>query len=161
MKRGTRTHSPRALKANYSYTLDQIADLFGVDIATARRWIRVDGLKRIPGVRPYLVHSSDLKAFLEQRRKARRHICAQHEVFCLSCRLPRVPQFQSGAIETLPNKTTRFGANCSACGHKIFKVVGRSNWSGNHPLAAYLRDAPEQHNGVRSLPPECSLGKGV
>ena len=161
MKRNARTHSPRALKANYAYALDQITDLFGVDIATVRRWIRLDGLERIPGVRPYLVHSSDLKVFVERRRKARRHPCAQHEAYCFSCRLPRTPQFRSGTVELLPNATTRFGANCSVCGRKMFKTIGRASWSENHPLAAYLRDAPEQHNGVRAQPPECSLGKGA
>lgn len=161
MKRRTRTSSTRFLKTNYSYCLDQITDLYSVDIATVRRWIRVDGLKRIPGVRPYLVHSSDLKAFLERRQNARRHPCAQHEVYCFSCRLPRTPQMGSGLAEPLPNATTRFKAKCSTCGGKIFKAIGRSNWSEEHPFAAYLRDAPEQHNGVCSQPPECSLGTGA
>jgi hypothetical protein len=158
--RKTRAYSPRALKSNYSYTLEQIVDLYGMSIATVRRWIRIDGLKRVPGVRPFLVHSSDLKAFLEQRNNARRHPCAQHEVYCFRCRLPRTPQIHTGAVETLPNATTRFQAKCSICGGKIFKAIGRLNWSEKHPLAAYLQDAPEQHNGVHSQPPECSLGEG-
>ena len=161
MKRKTRTYSPRALKTNYSYTLEQITDLYGVDIATVRRWIRVDGLKRIPGVRPYLVHSSDFKAFLVRRQRDRRQPCAPHEAYCLRCRLPRTPRICTGAVVALPNATTRFKAKCSTCGGKIFKIIGRSDWSQEHPLAAYLRDAPEQHNGVRSQPPECSPGKGV
>lgn len=161
MTRKTRTCSPRALKTDYSYTLEQITDLYGVDIATVRRWIRVDGLKRIAGVRPYLVHSSDLKAFLERRQKERRHPCAMHEAYCFRCRLPRTPQNRSGTVEPLPNATTRYKAKCSVCGGKVFKTIGRSSWSENHPLAAYLHDAPEQHNGGLSQPPECSLGEGV
>ena len=161
MKRKSRTYSPRALKTNYSYTLEQITDLYGVDIATVRRWIRVDGLVRISGVRPYLVHSSDFKAFLERRQRDRRQPCAPYEAYCFRCRLPRTPQSRTGTVEPLPNSTTRFKGKCSTCGGKIFKTIGRSNWSQEHPLAAYLRDAPEQHNGVCSQPPECSPGRGV
>ena len=160
MKRKSRTRSPHALKANYSYTLEQIVDLYGVDIATVRRWIRVEGLKRVPGARPYLVHSSDLKAFLERRQKARRHPCAAFEVYCLRCRLPRNPQPGTGSIEPLPNTAVRFRAKCATCGGKIFKAISGADWSKNHPLAALLYGAPEQHNGVRSQPPECSHGIG-
>ena len=160
MKRKTRTYSTRALKADYSYTLEQITDQYDVDIATVRRWIRVDGLVRIPGVRPYLVHSGELKAFIERRKKAKRQPCALHEAYCLSCRFPRAPQMGSGFSELLPNATTRFRAKCSICGGKIFKTIGRLNWSEFHPLAAYLNDALEQHNGVRPRPPKCSHGKG-
>ncbi len=161
MNRKRRTYSPHTLKSNYSYALEQIADQYGVDIATVRRWIRLDGLKRVPGVRPYLVHSSELKAFLERRQKARRHPCAPHEVYCLRCRHPRTPQTGTGVVEFLPNTAIRFKAKCAACGGKILKVVSRADWAENHPLAAYLHEAPEQHNGVRTRPPECSLGRGL
>lgn len=161
MKRKSQTYSPHALKANYSYTLEQISDLYGVDIATVRRWIRVDGLNRVPGVRPYLVHSSDLKAFLVRRQKARRRPCAPHQLFCLRCRLPQTPQMGTGTVEQLPNTAIRFKAKCAACGGKILKVISHVNWAENHPLAAYLHETLEQLNGVRSQPPECSLGGGL
>jgi Helix-turn-helix domain len=145
-----RTFSPHLLKSNYSYSLEQIADLYGVGIATIRRWIRVDGLKRVPHVRPYLVHSTELKSFLERRQRDRRHPCAPNEVFCLRCRLPRTPQPGTGTVEPLPNTAIRFRAECSACGGKILKTISRADWSKNHPLADLLRDAPEQHSGMRS-----------
>lgn len=60
-------HTPFArIKENYSYTVQEIADLFEIIIATVRRWGRIEGLKRIPKVRPHLVHSSDLRCFLDQ-----------------------------------------------------------------------------------------------
>lgn len=150
MRGKPRTYSPHVLKSNYSYSLEQIADLYGVGIATVRRWIRVDGLKRIPRVRPYLVHSSEIKTFLERRQNARRHPCAPNEAYCLRCRLPRTPKPGTGTVEALPNTALRFRAECSACAGKILKTISRADWSINHPLAALLRDAPEQHSGVRS-----------
>jgi hypothetical protein len=161
MTRKTRSYSPRVLKSDYSYTVEQITDLYGVSIATVRRWIRIDGLPRIQGVRPHLVHSSDLKAFLEQRKEARRQPCAPHEAYCLRCRSPRTPATLSGTVELLPNATTRFKALCSNCGGKMFRTIGRLDWSEKHPLAAYLQEAAGQHNGVCSQPPECSPGKGL
>lgn len=160
MKRKTQTYSLRALRTDYSYTVEQIADLYDVTIDTVRRWIRVDGLKRIPRVRPFLVHSSELKAFLEKRQKDRRHPCAQHEIYCLSCRVPRVPKIQSGVAKLIVNGTTRVSAQCSVCGCKIFKIIGRAKWTKNHPLAAYLQDAGEQHNGLWAQPLECPPGEG-
>jgi len=142
MTRKSRTYSPHVLKENYSYNLEQITDLYGVVIATVRRWIRVEGLKRVPGVRPYLVHSSELKAFLARRQKARRRPCAPHQLYCLRCRHARTPQMGTGTIERLPNTTIRFKAKCPACGGNILKVVSRANWAENHPLAAYLHEAP-------------------
>jgi hypothetical protein len=161
LKRKKRTYSPHALKLDYSYTLEQITDLYGVDIATVRRWIRLDGLKRIPKVRPFLVHSGDLKAFLVKRQKDRRQPCAPSEAYCLTCRHPRTPQIRTGSVEPLPNGTCRFKAKCSYCGGKIFKTIGRLKWSEDHPLATYLRDASAQHNGVHSQPPKCSHGKDL
>jgi len=160
VKRKSRTHSSRALRVNYSYSLEQIADLYDVDIATVRRWIRVDGLKRIPRVRPYLVHSSELKIFLEQRQKDRRRPGSLDEVYCLKCRIPRIPKMRSGVGELLPNRTTRFKAQCSVCECRIFKVIGRVKWTEMHPLAAYLQNAPAQHNGLLPVPHECPHGKG-
>lgn len=160
MSKRRRAYCTRVLKENYSYSLEQIADVYGISIATVRRWIRVDGLPRIPGVRPYLVHSSELKRFLDDQRKARSYPCAEHEVFCFRCREPRTPGPGTGTTQPLPNGTTRFGALCADCGSKMFRTIGRAKWSRNHPLAAYLRDASEQHNGVCPRPPECPLGSG-
>jgi hypothetical protein len=152
MKQKKRTFSIRGIKHDYSYTLEQITDLFEIDIATVRRWIRVDGLIRIPGASPYLVHSSDLIAFHDQRKKSRKRPCQLHEAYCLKCRLPKIPQFGSGTVTALPNGTTRFKAACSCCKGKIFKAIGRLKWSINHPLAAYLIEAPGQHKGTRPQP---------
>ena len=160
MKREKRSFSIRGIKLDYLYTLEQITDLHGVDIATVRRWIRVDGLKRIPGARPYFVHSSDLREFHDQRKKSRKRPCKLHEAYCLKCRLPRTPQDNSGTTVVLPNGTTRFQAVCSCCKSKIFRTVGRLKWSANHPLAAYLIEAPGQHKGTCPQPLNCSHEKG-
>lgn len=160
MKHKKRTYPLKLIRSNYTYTVEQIADLYGVDVHTVRRWIREDGLKRIPKMRPYLIHSSDLKRFLHTKQKARKHPCKANEVFCLKCRLPRTPKNSTATILELPNKSVRFKARCSVCNSKINRVVKAAHWSISHPLSAYLEDAPKQHNGVNDSPLECNIDEG-
>lgn len=159
MKRKKRAYSSHFVKANYSYSVEQVADLCRVSIATVRRWIKNDGLIRIPKTRPYLVHSTALKAFLLKRKKEKTQPCEQNEAYCMGCSHPRNPILGTGTIKALINGTYRFQATCSYCNRKMFKVIGRWKWSEKHPLAAYLQDASKPHNGEHSQPPKCSLGK--
>lgn len=141
-------YNTRLIKDDYSYTVEQIADLYGVGIATIRYWIRKEGLKRIPKARPHLVHSSDLRPFLDAKNKKHKHECQKHEVFCFRCQLPRTPKMQTGEAETLANTSVRFKARCSTCGGKMNRNIKDAEWDGNHPLAIFLCDASEEHKGV-------------
>jgi hypothetical protein len=154
-----KTYSLCRIRENYSYTVQEIADLFGVTIATVRRWIRTDGLKRIPKVRPHLVHSSDLRCFLEQRQNANKHVCAENEVYCTGCRSPQIPEPGSGNITERPNKTIHFKSKCGVCSRRINRYIRRVDWSQNHPLAAYLKDAPANPNESQRSPRKCALQK--
>lgn len=147
----------RLIKGNYSYTTEQIADLFAVDIATVRRWIRKEGLRRIPNAYPHLIHSSDLLAFSEEQKKKQRHSCAIDEVFCFRCRKPRAAALGSATITHLPNTSIRFQAKCSECGGKMNRTIRGAEWSKNHSLARYLGEAAEEHNEVRLPPLKCAL----
>ncbi len=40
-------YNTRLVKDDYSYSVEQIADTWNVDIATVRRWIRLEKLERI------------------------------------------------------------------------------------------------------------------
>jgi len=160
MKHKKRTYPLRLVRSNYTYTVEQIADLFGIDVHTVRRWVREDGLKRIPKVRPYLIHSSDLKKFLQGKQKARKHPCKDNEVYCLKCRVPRTPKNNTAVIAVLPNNSVRLKAKCSICYSKINRVIKARSWSDSHPLWAYLEDAPKQHNGVNDSPRECNIEEG-
>lgn len=152
-----RTHNTRLIKDNYSYYIEQIADLFGIDVATVRRWIREDGLDRVPNTRPHIVHSSKLKAFIERQQAKRKKPCADNEVFCLPCQSPRIPLAGSGVVVSLPNGCISFKAKCSNCGGKVNRSIQAAHWNKNHPLAAFLSDATREHKGVQPTHRECSL----
>lgn len=159
MKIRRRTHSLRLIKENYTYTLEQIADLFGLDVTTVRRWVRDEGLERIPKTRPYLVHSSMLKAFLHKKQSVRKQACGLAEAFCCKCRGPRAPAPGTGSAIALPNKCVRFQAHCATCGSTMNKLIKAVEWSGNHPLVHYIHDVPKQHNGVSLQHRECHFQK--
>ncbi|MCD8498103.1 MAG: helix-turn-helix domain-containing protein [Alphaproteobacteria bacterium] len=133
MSKKLRRYSLRRIKDNYTYTVEQIADLFGINVNTVRRWISEEGLKRLPMTRPHLVHSSDLKRFLERKQKSRKKPCAEHELFCCKCQMPRSPKLDTGSLILNPNNTVLFGARCSVCDTKIHKAVKGEKWDENHP----------------------------
>lgn len=160
MSKIKRTYPLRLIKVNYTYTVEQIADLFGIDIATVRRWIRDDGLQRIPKMRPYLIHSSALFKFLNKRQKSRKKPCKANEAYCLKCRCTQTPIMGSLKDTELPNKTVRVQGKCSGCKSKINRVVRGADWSKSHPLWPYLQDATKQHNGACDTPLECNIEIG-
>lgn len=160
MRRKKRSYNLRLIKGDYTYSLDQIADLFGIDVATVRRWIKFEGLERIPKTRPFLVHSSALKAFMDKKRKARKQACGECDAWCCKCKRPCAPKSNTGTIHNQPNGTVRFQGQCATCGTRINRVLKGVEWSEKHPLAAYLHDAAKQHNGAQSSHRECQFQKG-
>nr|MBI1231871.1 helix-turn-helix domain-containing protein [Cytophagales bacterium] len=160
MKHGKKTYPLRLIKENYTYTVEQIAELFGLNSETVLRWIRNEGLERIPQTRPYLVHSKPLKRFLEKKQKARKHTCNVDEAYCMKCRKPRKPKINSGNATHLPNKTVRFQGRCETCSSKINRSIKAAEWTPQHPFASYLHDALKQHDGEPLMPLKSSIQKG-
>ena len=109
-----RSYNTRLVKRSYSYSLQEIAELFDVHINAVRRWIR-DGLPKIDDHKPFLVHGSELTAFLDNRQKRRKRKCAADEFYCCRCRAPRRPR--QGVVElTIENaKQVRLSAKCGTC----------------------------------------------
>lgn len=152
-------YNSHLIKDDYSYTVDEVADLLGNDVATVRRWVREEGLERIPHSRPHLIHSSKLKPFIKKQQAERKKPCALDEVFCLRCQIPRTPKTSSASVIRIPNGSLRYKAICADCGGKINRGIRASDWNENHPLAVYIRDAAGEHMGVQPSHRECSLQK--
>ena len=82
--------NPRLVKIHRNYTVDEIARLLGVHKATIRQWIK-QGLATIDDKRPTLVLGRDLRAFIEKRRAVNKRPCGPGQIYCMRCRVPRVP----------------------------------------------------------------------
>ncbi|MBL3677531.1 MAG: helix-turn-helix domain-containing protein [Alphaproteobacteria bacterium] len=142
-------YSTKRIRRAYTYTAYEVADLFGVSSETVFRWIRDEGLVRLPGSRKYFVHGSDLAAFLERRNRKNKSPCAPGQIYCLKCRAPRTPE--SGLLERqdLPNGATRVCGLCTTCGTLMSKTIGRAHWHAVHPLHPD-HTPPQRHIGERT-----------
>ena len=80
--------NPRRVKVHRSYTVEEVARLFGVHKTTVRGWLKA-GLPRIDGRRPILILGRELAGFLHARRDRRRQRCRSGELYCFRCRAPR------------------------------------------------------------------------
>jgi predicted transcriptional regulator len=109
-----RRHNPRLAKSMRCYTIVEAADLYGVHRQTVRNWL-ADGLAALDGLRPVLIHGSELNRFHRSRRMERKQRCGPGELFCLACRAPRRPAL--GMVEFTPTKVNvgTLSAICPTC----------------------------------------------
>jgi len=105
----------RHVKIHRSYTVEEIADLFGAHKHTVRGWVK-SGLAVTDDKRPMLILGSELVKFLKARRTKHKRPCKPGEIYCVRCRSPRHP---AGEMAEYQPVTERFGnliAICPECG---------------------------------------------
>ena len=119
---GKRKFNPRLAKIHRSYTVEELAWLFGVHKQTVRNWIDA-GLPVLASKRPILIHGSDVRTFHEQRRQKQRQKCRPGELFCLKCRTPRRPAGEM--LDYLPMSLVsgNFRGICPTCDRFIHRRV--------------------------------------
>lgn len=118
MKR--RKYNTRRISLKISYSVQEIAELFGIHKNAALNWIKT-GLKIIDQKKPYLINGADLVDFLNIRQKKRKHKCKPDEFYCFKCRLPR--KSSPGSVLITPRNIHRLKitAKCSVCLTNVFK----------------------------------------
>jgi len=87
---GKRHPNHRRVKIHRSYTVEEIASLFGVHKNTVRAWVKA-GLPTCDDKRPMLILGHDLTAFLQARRVKNKQTCRPGEIYCVRCRAPKSP----------------------------------------------------------------------
>ena len=88
MKRRHPNH--RLVKIHRSYTVEEIAKLFGIHKNTVRHWVK-EGLATVDDKRPMLILGHVLIAFLQARRVKNKQTCKPGELYCVRCRAPKSP----------------------------------------------------------------------
>lgn len=114
--------NPRLAKIHRSYTVEEIAKLYGVHRNTVRAWIG-RGLQTIDQRRPLLVLGSQLADYLQARRTVNKRSCGPGEIYCLRCREPRTPA--SGVVRYHPLTPTQGNlvGKCGCCGAGLNRRV--------------------------------------
>lgn len=116
-----RRYDCRRVKIHRSYSVAEVAKLLGVDKHTVGRWI-ASGLPLVVKTRPFLIHGSDLRAFLTAIQP-RKHPCSAGEIYCLPCRAQKRPA--GDMVDYIP-KTPAKGflrGICPTCDRLIHRVA--------------------------------------
>jgi hypothetical protein len=109
-----RRPNPRLAKIHRSYTVDEVARLFGLHKNSVRQWIK-KGLAVIGGKRPILIHGRDLRSFLEARRQQHKRSCQPGQIYCMRCRAPKRPATNWAEYKPLTDALGNLAGICPDC----------------------------------------------
>lgn len=74
------------ITARRSYSVNEIASLFGIDRKTCGRWIKYEGLMVIErNTKPLLIMGADLIDFIKKKREKKKIHLKENEFFCVKC----------------------------------------------------------------------------
>jgi len=110
--------NPQIIHGHLSYTVQELAKIFGINKKTCLRWI-AEGLATVPGQKkPILILGSDLKTFIRQKNSRKKVTLKRHEFYCFRCKVPR--RAKRGTI-TKSGDTKR--SECSVCNGKMTRKI--------------------------------------
>lgn len=121
-----RTYNPRKAKSNRSYTLQEVAILYDVNIRTVYAWVKA-GLQLLDDNRPHMVHGPVLKKFLTKRQSARKWPKFPDRLPCFTCKGPRKVKAETFKIIHSNTDKIRAQGECEECG----KPIGRGDVRAN------------------------------
>ncbi len=106
--------NPNLVKIHRNYTVEEAAALFPIHKNTVRGWIK-DGLPVCDDKRPTLILGTELRLYLQGKRKVRKRTCKSFELYCMRCRAPKRPA--GNMVDFLPGVSTsgRLVGLCPDC----------------------------------------------
>lgn len=122
---GQRHVNHRLVKTRRTYTIEEVARLFGIHRNTARAWLK-SGLPTIDKARPALIAGGDLVDFLVKRRQRNKRPCAAGELYCLRCRVPRRPMGNEAQYLPMTAASGNLVGMCPECSLRMFRRVNRA-----------------------------------
>src|SRR5688500_5921109 len=115
----------RLVKIHFTYSVEDVAALFGIHKNTVREWLR-RGLSSLDNKRPLLILGSALAQFLKARREAAKRPCNPGELYCVRCRQPRAPAGGMVEVKTLREPLVNLAAICSVCDSLMYRRANRA-----------------------------------
>ena len=102
------------VKIHYTYSVDEIANRFGIHKNTVRNW-KKNGLATIDDRKPMLFHGQTLATFLQAKRTKNKRPCKPGEIYCLKCRAPKMPGGGMVDYQPVTEKIWNLVAICPDC----------------------------------------------
>jgi hypothetical protein len=121
MRKCKRTYNVGRIKATWPYSVQEIAELFGIHKNAVLRWIK-DGLQANKDQRPFLIRGEELIRFLNARQTRKRCKCKATEFYCFRCRAPREAYLGIADIAIESPTRLRVRSLCAMCSTPINKV---------------------------------------
>jgi len=115
----------RLVKILRSYSVEEVANLFGIHKNTVRIWVKA-GLPISDDKRPMLILGSDLADFLKARRTKNKQSCKPGEFYCFRCRAPRSPAGEMVDYHPVTEKFGNLTAFCPACECMMKRCISRA-----------------------------------
>lgn len=134
--------NPRLAKLHRSYSVEEAARTLGVHKGSVRNWIKA-GLPTVHETRPVLILGSELRGWLDRRRKAAKRPCSPGTIYCFKCREPRPPAL--GIVEYVPmnSKSGNLKAMCADCETLMHRRTALASIEVVMPnLDVQIREAP-------------------
>ena len=117
--------NPNLAKIHRNYTVEDVADLFSVHKNTVRSWVK-DGLPTNDNKRPMLILGSNLKHYLQAKKKSNKRKCLSFEIYCVRCRSPQSPAGNMVDYEPINCSMGRLIGLCPSCNgivNKFFNIA--------------------------------------
>ncbi len=115
----------RLVKIHRSYTVEEVARLFGTHKNTVRAWVKA-GLSTCDNKRPLLILGSELAAYLKVRRMKNKQPCQPGEIYCMRCRAPKRPAGEMAEYQPITQTLGNLIGICPDCESMIYRRVSRA-----------------------------------
>jgi Helix-turn-helix domain len=124
----------RLVKIHRSYTVEEVALLFGTHKNTVRAWVKA-GLPTSDSRRPTLILGRELAAYLQARRAMNKRPCKPGEIYCVRCRTPKRPAGNIAEYQPISATVGNLLAICPDCEGMIYRRTSSAKLS---PMQATL-----------------------
>jgi hypothetical protein len=140
----------RLVKIHRSYTVEEIACLFGIHKNTVRAWVKA-GLPTSDRKRPMLILGPDLAAYLKARRTENKRPCQPGEIYCVRCHAPKRPAGDMADYLPITETLGNLEGICPDCQGMIYRRASKArldeNWGKlDITFAEAKRQVSESHD---------------
>lgn len=152
---------PRHAKKHRSYSVTELAALFGMHKRTVRNWIS-QGLPTVDGTRPTLILGCDFQTWWGKRQKAAQRPCKPGQMYCFKCRDAKAPALGMVEYAATNAATGNLRALCETCGTMMHRRARMEGIAAVMPgLDVRRTEAPPRIGEIARPSPNCANMTGA